>query len=800
MTNRSFSFQIRKHLSGVLRSRRLWLGIISACFVILVLLTIAYRSAELIAPNATAIFVDRYGTYLSESEQERLGFWDVSETEYSLLTQPARDGRYRIAQALVAIEDRRFASHGGVDIRAVSRAFLNNWKGGPRQGGSTLAMQVARMQGQRHRGYAAKLHEMLEAKMLTVRFGREAVLRHYLKIAPQGNRMHGMSYGARRYFHKPLKDLSWSEASLLAALPKAPGRMNLYRMTGLKSAKSRAALVLKRLNQQGYLDDQDHASALQELASLMVPEREVRPFEAYHAILRLQNQAKAVRFQRPIQTTLDLKLQQDIDALAFETIEDLRPQGAGNIAVMVAARETGDVLAYIGSDFYDDNEYAGSIDYARTRRSSGSTLKPFIFAQGLDVGYFQPNSILDDLPLHITHEGGHYTASNYDGTYLGPMLYRKALANSRNIPALEVLRKVGVREAYQKLQHLGLGKSGVSSRDLGLGLAIGGLYVSLEELMGAYGSLANDGLRFNLRWFTESRGGPVVEERIFREDVARHLSLFLSDGAARAPSFKRLNFPFPVAIKTGTSQSYRDAWAMAYSRDHIVGVWIGHPDHTPMKGVSGQDAAFLVGKIFERLDPEASRGIDPKSFPPPRESEAVALCPLTGMAANSGCDTRAYEFFPKGREPLIPTSVHPRIALDATNGKRATDQTPASRIRLEHKTVLPARYADWASRHGYETGLVEARAQQASIKVKSPAPNARYRLDPSTPKSFQSLPLIAAVEPSVPEVLWYVNGKLFKRVRYPYSVNWPLEAGEFRIQARFPDAAVASEEVFISIR
>ena len=751
------------------------------------LLMSLWRQSALVSPDATVLYTDRHGVFLSEADGEALGFWDVTE------------GGERVAQALIAVEDKRFQQHQGVDLRAIGRSLRNNLKGGPRQGASTLAMQVARMQGDNGRGYFEKAQEMAVATLLTWRHGRQGVLNHYLKIVPQGNRMHGVAYAARRYFQKPLADLSWAEASLLAALPKAPGRMNLYKRSGREAARQRATTVLARLREQGTINLQTEEVAGRQLAQLTIPVREVRPFNAYHAILRLAQLPVANSYSRPVATTLDLQLQNQLDTIATGALQHYRTQDAGNLGLVLLDRRSGDTLAYIGSDFYGDTENAGSIDYAATPRSSGSTLKPFLYGLGLEDQHYTGASIVDDLPIHITHKGGHYTARNYDEGYLGPVLYGRALANSRNIPALSVLRQVGLERAHSRLLELGLGDKQISASHYGLGLAIGGMYVTLEQLVSAYGTLANDGFAYKNRWLIDGEGG-VGEKRIFPQNVTRQITHFLSDPSARLPGFPQLEFPFPVAIKTGTSQGFRDAWAVAYSEQYLLGIWVGHPDNLPMKELGGITVAQLAKQMMVVLHPQQVRGIDETPFPQPEGYVAVQVCPLSGELATSFCGEIAQVMLAPEQRPASLSKVHKSFPVDRRRGQMATERTPAEDVVLHHHVVLDPRYASWGRKHGYgpPPGMASA-TTNAGITVREPVDGGRFRLDPSIPPQFQTLSLMAEVTPAVKEVIWLVDGKTIGSVGYPYVTRWPLSKGEHRIEARFPNADISSQVVTISV-
>ena len=749
--------------------------------------------AKLVHPEPSYFLEDRTGQFLSESNEERLGFWPIDAVPP------------RLEACLLAAEDRRFYQHGGIDSRSLLRALWNNLRGNPRQGASTLAMQVARLQDPGPRTYPKKAVEMAIAWHLVHKFGHQKVLQHYVRIMPQGRRIHGAAYASRRYFQKPLSDISWAEASLLAALPRAPGRMNLHRPDGLSAAKSRANLILTLLKKEQLLSLEAYAAAVLQLAELQLPAPEIRPFNALHAIHRIQESLNGFsQFDRtrPVRTTLDLRLQDLVDQWSSQTLEAWRGRGAGNIAAMVVERKTGQILSYIGSDWYDDTDQAGSINYARTPRSSGSTLKPFLYAYGLETGAFAPNSVLPDLPLLMVDSSGHYGVSNFDDSYLGPLLLRSALANSRNIPAVRLLREVGIDTTYAFLQELGLATSQTPASFYGLGMAIGGVYVTLEDLVRAYTCLANEGMDRPLSWFPADE--TPISKRLISEANARQLALFLSDPLARQPTFPRgsaLEYPFPVAVKTGTSQGFRDAWCMAFSSDYVVGVWLGRPDHQPMNRISGLAAAELVKKILLHLHPDAAEGVGIQPFPPPRNMQATKLCPLSGLLASADCDQVMFEYLSPIERPHEFTQVHQRFAVDKVTGHQAGPTTPTSHVQIRKALVLPGAYAVWASRRGEGPPLPpQVRVNQVKLAIQIPVNGSRLHLDPTSPPIFQTLPLRATIEPMVPEVEWWVDDVLFQTVRFPYETRWPLQRGTHKFQLRLPRAMIQSDIVSVSVR
>jgi penicillin-binding protein 1C len=743
--------------------------------------------ASFSSPAPTPLFEDAEGGFLSDGESVygALGFWELPDPVPEKLRSTA-----------IAIEDRRFASHPGVDLLGIARAFVHGLQG-RQEGGSTIAMQAIRLSHPRARTLLAKVEESAAALAATAAYGREGVLRQYLKLVPQGGNMYGIAYSARRCFRKPVQDLSWAECALLMAVPQDPKHRALFEADGFDNAKSRARSILGQLRGQGKLDADSFAAALSELEAMPPLFREARPDNTYHYVLRILDEYAASPPDsrgKPTRTTLDPGIQSLASRLAIKAIPEYRRLGADNMALMVADARTGDVLAYIGSAGYFDGPNRGSIDYCRVPRSSGSTLKPFFYALGLETGAFGPGSILADMPLRMKDRGGEYSLADFDDSYLGPMLYRKALANSRNVPAIRVLEGVGLGECYEWLGRLGLHDFERSADFYGYGMAVGGIYTRLDRLVAAYACLAAEGRSRGLRWFHDApqSGGSVL----ISESSARMISLFLSDTEARLPSFAGTaltHFPFPVAVKTGSSNGFRDAWALGYSRRYVAGLWIGHSDFLRMNHVAGSTAAELLLELFTSLQGDEARGLGEEPFPPPRGWVPARICADTGLLATPECPHALVERFPAGAEPREPCTAHRRAVVDASTGEIATAATPIARRASRVVTELGPEYAAFSLSRGYGTpGAGTAGLIEASVSLTSPVDGTRVVVDPEIPARFQTLALRATVTPPVPEIVWYVDGKEFARVGFPYEARWPISPGPHQFSAGFPRAFVRS--------
>ncbi len=777
----------------------------------------ALERAELKAPNPTLLLLDRHGRHLARIGGEGEGghgFWPLEKLPE------------RVATATLALEDRRFWKHPGVDPLAIARAIRQNMGADRRvSGASTIAMQVARMQAPESRTYYHKAVEALTALFLTIRYGREAVLKHYMKIVPYGNRAHGIAYAARLYLDKPVEDLSWAEIAFLSAIPQAPGRMNPFHPGGRMHAIERGMRMLAILHERGSISSEEWDLARGQLLRLRLPGRKERQTDTLHAILKLETLLRPTASPgiQPgkglVHTTLDLKLQDKVALLARVYLKKWRPDGAGNTSVIVTKRDTLEVLAWLGSADYFGSD-AGAIDYTRVKRSPGSALKPFVYALALERGRITPATVLDDL----------WTAAmgvnNADMTWLGPMIPRRALANSRNVPAIQLMKTVGVDEVYLFLRDLGLHADERSARYYGLCMAVGCLPTTLEKLVRAYGALANDGLLRDLNWFQGQKTGPPA--RVLSETSARQITLFLSDPMARLPSFPRMGsteYPFPAAVKTGTSQGYRDAWAMVYSRDYMVGVWVGRPDSGPMNKLGGSRAAAnLAQRILLHLHPDQTTGMADLGFPPPKEYKPVEISVYTGQRPAGAGEPTLLEWFPGGLAPRENQTgqVH---RIDVRDNLLATSRTPPEMVRERAFIHLPRRYASWARANNIPlpptefspldlppgiqihsaalTGPLETYTlkgeQPVLLAIDSPEDGLRLLTNPETPGTRSSLALRVSTSVAVPEILWCVDGRPYKLADPTRPVRWPLRSGSHTFQARLPFRDEMSKIVRITV-
>lgn len=517
------------------------------------------------------------------------------------------DGRWRLSvgadgvdpaylRMLIAYEDRRFYRHSGVDPLALTRALVQALtRGRVVSGGSTLTMQVARLLEDSGTGrWAGKLRQMRVALALERRLDKAQILDIYLSRAPFGGNLEGVRAATLAWFGKEPARLTPAEAALLVALPQSPEARRPDRAP--EAARAARDRVLARMVGAGVLSDEEAAAARTE----PVPTAR-RPFPALAP--HLTDLARRQDRLSPRQTlTIRRDLQESLESLARNSLRDLPDEVS--IAIVVADHRNGAILASVGSAGYGAGEgRQGFVDMARAVRSPGSTLKPFIYAMAFDRGLAHPQTLIRDRPVAF----GSYAPRNFDGAWRGELPVADALRLSLNIPAVLLLDEIGPAHLIDAMRRAGV-EARLPGGQPGLAVALGGVGVTLTDLVQLYAMLANGGVAQPLHW-RAGEAEQAAPARILGRAAAWQVGDILA-GLAPPPGAPRGR----IAYKTGTSYGYRDAWAVGFDGAHVAGVWIGRPDGTPVPGAFGGDlAAPILFEAFQRLKPAA----DPLPPPPP---------------------------------------------------------------------------------------------------------------------------------------------------------------------------------------
>lgn len=496
---------------------------------------------------------------------------------------------------LVAYEDRRFWSHAGVDPWAVLRAVGQAvWRGQVVSGGSTLTMQVARLLEDSGTGaWRGKLRQVRVALALEKSLSKEEILSLYLAHAPFGGNLEGVRAATLAWFGKEPHRLTPAQAALLVALPQSPNGRRPDRHP--KAATEARERVLQRAVISGVLSEDAASTAL----TTPVPnQRRAFPSLAPH----MADRAVAQRPEAVVhQVTLSRDLQISLEQFAAKALRGLGDRVS--ISMVVADHHSGEILASVGSAGFSGGDHRqGFVDMTQAKRSPGSTLKPLVYGLSFDQGLAHPETLITDAPVRF----GTYAPQNFDGRFRGELRVREALAQSLNLPVVLLTDEIGPANLMAAMRKAGTAPE-VPGGAAGLAVALGGVGLSLEELVQLYAVIPQGGMAQDLRWHMEEETSP--KQRVMSRSAAWHLGNILS-GIAPPKASPRNG----LAYKTGTSYGYRDTWAIGFDGQHVAGVWIGRPDGTPVPGAFGADvAAPVLFEVFQRIAPE----LTPLGPPPP---------------------------------------------------------------------------------------------------------------------------------------------------------------------------------------
>jgi penicillin-binding protein 1C len=605
------------------------------------------------------------------------------------------DGRWRLPvdaksgvdpgylKLLLAYEDRRFYQHGGVDPLALGRAALQLiTRGHIVSGGSTITMQLARlMEPRRERSVYAKLRQVVRAIEIERQLNKDQILDLYLALAPFGGNLEGVRAASIAYFGKEPKRLSLAESALLVALPQSPETRRLDRYPDVaRAARDR---VLDRMVEDGRVSAEDAAQAK---ATLVPRLRKPMPILAPHSA----DQAIAnVKDTPVIVLTLDSSLQKVFEALARDRAIALGP----NISVAIIAVDngSGDVLARIGSPDYFDDRRAGQVDMTRAVRSPGSTLKPFIYGLAFEDGFVHPESLIDDRPIRF----GSYAPENFDMTFQGTVPVRKALQLSLNVPAIALLDRVGASRLSSRLKQAGANLVLPKDESPGLAMGLGGVGITLQDLVQLYSGLARLGNTWPLREIMIAKDGQRDSLRLMDQVAAWQVGNVL------------IGTPPPengvhnrIAFKTGTSYGYRDAWSVGFDGRITIGVWVGRPDGAPVPGLVGRTAAAPI--LFDAF---ARTGKLPAALPRPPKGAVV-------VASNAKLPLPLRRFRPVGELVRTGSEQAPHIQFPLNGSRIDVDRSGGAQFSAMPVKVAGGVLPMTMLVNGVSVGQIDGRRQR----------------------------------------------------------------------------------------
>jgi len=741
-----------------------------------------------LAPSSTAVYDDRGRLLrLTLASDDRYRQW------VPLAQMPPA-----LVQGVMLHEDAWFRWHPGFNPLSLARgAWVTYVRGGNRQGGSTLTMQLARLAYRLNtRTPGGKLRQVLRAVELELCYSKDAILEAYLNYAPYGRNIEGAGAASLIYFDKPVADLTLPEALTLAVIPQEPNRraakVDGAQQEDEQQSKGEADVINARLFAARarlfkrwlakYPEDKTAASLMQLPLRLRAPSN--LPFLAPHFVEETLADARLSGTSAPVlNTTLDLDMQRLLERQVKSHVERNADRGVRNaVALLVDTRDLG-IRALVGSADYFDGAISGQVNGALAKRSPGSALKPFIYGLGFDQGVLHPQTVLRDVPTAF----GPFAPENFDGRFLGPVTATEALVRSRNIPAVYVASKLKSPDFYQFLKDAGISR--MANEDFyGLALVLGGGEVTMEELARLYAMLANRGSLQPLR----RRGDePRAQGARMLSEEASFMVLDMLRQNPR-PDDTLISQPggLPVYWKTGTSWGFRDAWTAGIVGPYVLVVWVGNFDGSGNPAFVGvETAAPLFFHIVDALHARDVQMREPARAMP-KNLKRVEICLASGDLPNAWCPQRGMTWFIPGKSPIRVSTVHRPVVIDAATGQAACPPYDPAKTRTEVFEFWPTDLAKVFRQAGVPRrappaipDCTAAADDGQAPQITSPVRGATYTRRASR-EGEERIAFNATVDASARELYWFVGDDFVGTAKPGEPLFWqPAAPGEYTLRA-----------------
>lgn len=758
--------------------------------------------------NST-IFYDRNGEIIYEM------FKDENRVPVEIEDIPEH-----LQEATVAIEDKRFYEHKGVSEYGIIRASFNSLIGKP-QGGSTITQQLIKnVLLTSERRLSRKIKEAILAYEVEKKYSKKEILGMYLNEVPYGGTYVGVGSASMGYFGKAPKDLNLVESAILAGLPQNPSVFSPF--IGKKDAwKGRTKDVLRRMEEDGYISKEEREKALTQLDKVKFSSPKISinaPHFVFYIRKQIEDEYGAALLTKgvKIKTTLDLDLQKQAEKIVKEEIEGLEDYDVGNGALVAMDPQTGEIITYVGSYDYNNDEYGKYDVVSQGSRQPGSTLKPIEYAVAFEKGYTASTVIMDvktEFPDSSSEES--YIPVNYDGKYRGPVQIRFALGNSLNVPAVKMLAMLGLRDFLQKSYDMGIDSlepTTENMNNLGLSASLGGGETTLLDLTQAFSVFANGGGRvepIGVLEITDFNGKTIYKKKdekkkeVLSPAISFIISHILSDNNARVDTFgpsSYLNISGKtVAVKSGTTDDKRDNWAVGFTREIVLGVWVGNNDNSKMNpniasGATG--ASPIWHDTMIALLKKYDDGIIEK----PDDVEAMEIDAYLGGLPVDGYPKRS-EYYVKGTAPTEVSPFYKKLKLSKSNGRLANDVEVRSG-NYEEKDFIVITENDpisgdgknrwqeaidaWAREQNddkfkYPTETSDSSSEDVVVSIRNPGNESKVE---TSDKKIEVKARITSIQP-VKEIKIWINGKeekVIKEDRDEISETFELDNGKYEIK------------------
>lgn len=741
----------------------------------------------------STLFKDPYSTAVYDKNNQLLG------------VKIAEDGQWRFPETqkispkfeacILNFEDQRFYYHFGIDPIAITRAIKQNISSGKiKSGGSTISMQTIRIARKgKERTYYQKIIEVILAFRLELSYSKKEILQLYASHAPFGGNTVGIEAAAWRYFERSPEQLSWAENAMLAVLPNSPSLINTAKNREI--LKEKRDFLLKKLYTKNIISEEEYELAILE----PIPEHpNPYPMHAYHLVNRAAKEFP--NNNSKIETTIDINLQKQINEIVNIYNQKYKANHIYNIACLVLEVESGKTLAYVGNADINSETPEKAIDMIKANRSSGSILKPFLYAAALSAGEILPKTLLRDTPLRI----GSFSPENFDKSFDGAVPASEALARSLNIPFVLLLKEYGIAKFIYVLKSLGLKSVNKSSEHYGLSLILGGAETSLWDICSAYASMARSLKNYNKYQSKYSKSDYHEASYIKNAELNEQEDLrdwsFLSASSiwftfeamssvnrpAEEKQWRTFSSKQKISWKTGTSFGFKDAWSVAVTPDYVVGVWVGNASGEGRNGITGLRVAAPV--LFDIINILPSYK---NWFEIPYDDMILApVCKQSGyLAGENCCDIDSVWISTRGINTNI-CPYHQKIYLDQSETFRVnSDCYPVNLMKEKSYFILPPSMEAYFinSNYWYQSlpPFLEDCSQQLNVseQIELIYPTNLSRVLIPIEMTGDTLQAIFKVSHRNPEtkVYWYIDEKYYGFTKDFHEMGFKLKPGNYTL-------------------
>lgn len=709
--------------------------------------------------SSSKFFVDSNDRllYFSLSEDDKYRSWTKLESIPE-----------KIQKSFIVKEDQYFKYHYGFNPFSLVQAAFKTYifKSG-KYGASTITMQLARIHyGINTKSIKGKLLQIIAASWLEFKFSKTQILEGYLNLAPFGRNIEGIRAASTIYFDKTLDKLNDLEILFLTNVPQSPGGL---------SSLDRPSNIPKK-----YLDNMRvHAQKLnldineKEMNELRISSVRNLPFKAPHLVMRFKNLDSS-------KLSIDLEIQQKFEKTIHSYLLKHQLQNVDNASAILVDTRDMKVLSYVGSGDFFSHDIQGQNDGVISKRSPGSTLKPFVYAMAMEQGIIHPGSILYDAPLVFR------TPENYDHQFLGPMSATQALIKSRNVPAVYLNTQLKGPSFFSFLQDAGVIESGTKNI-YGSSIVLGGVEVSMEQLVSLYAALNNKGEFSKLRYFHNDKG---KAKKILSEQASAMVLSMLSqkDRPDEENAYRFFKNNLDVAWKTGTSIGFRDAWSVGVFGPYALAVWVGNFDGSASPYfIGGQIAGPLFFELVDKVKPYIPNNYNNPHYA--QDVESVEVCAQSGKIPNQHCPHRTRVDFWVGVSPIHKCEVHKEISIARSTGLRACNETRGEIIKKTyevwpsdiHEIYRSLKFPHKAPpAYGKECSPDQRMYSFSSPKILSPKSGMSYTLRIADEE--QEIHFQAAASTEVKKLYWYLNNQYLGDSKPGQGLTHKVKAGEYTVQ------------------